>query len=174
MDRVVLRLVFTQGDDLFSVGVRALSLSPTSHVAIGFGGAAGAGGASSADHLLHVRLKKGVVLEPRKKWKQPTIAEFVVLRNVSRGLAFCLSQIGRPYDTNEVTERPILTLIRTIMPLAPVDNRTPGAWHCARFAICLDPNGDVIPEWRGLDPLTVTPGELYDRCLYGSSFMRVA
>lgn len=164
-DNPSVRLVFYTSDDLFSLGVRAYSMSPICHVAIGLGPA--------ANQLLHARTK-GVVLEPRSRFRMRSIGDFLILRDVTPGLAFCLSQVGRPYDMTEISSRPLLSLLRRIMPLAPNANATPGAWSCVRFAMMLDPNALQLTEWRDLDPLTATPSDLYQRCVYGTNFARVS
>ena len=158
------RLVFTTSDDLFSLGVRMLTFSDVAHVAIGLG--------NRGDRLLHATLK-GVVVQPRKTWRQRTVADFEIVPNVLRGLIRCGAQLGKPYDDAEVALRPFLAMLQYISPFAPRSGASPTAWSCARFVMLLDPGGYQIPEWRDLDPLTATPADLFGRCLGGQSFRRV-
>lgn len=161
----MIRLVFTTGGDLFSFGVQVMTLSDVTHVAIGL--------PPNGELLLHATLK-GVVLQPRAKWRQRPIADFAIRPNVLGGLARAASQIGKPYDTGEVAFRPFLAALQYLAPLAPRSAaQGTAAWTCARFVMLLDPGGDRILEWRGLDPLTATPADLLERCLVGPSFVRV-
>jgi len=161
------RLVFTTGVDPFQLLINVGTCSIAGHAAIGLG-----------DALLHAH-EDGVLIEPRSVWlgkeRQRLVAEFLILPNVDDGIAFALSQIGKGYDNPGVIRAAIFRILKlTLSPIqylgpAPMNRHT-----CAAFAMLIDPYGQRIPEWRGLDRATVVPADLLSLASMGPSFQRVA
>jgi len=158
------RLLFTGGDDAFSVLVRGWTGSYATHAAIVIG-----------DQVLHA-VGKGVILEMRSalrtRYGYYDVAELEVLPDVSEGLRLASAQVGRRYDNLDVASRLLFVALRGLLPwTARRAVNTPGAWTCARFCMLLDPIGDRIPEWRHVDRTSVTPVDLL--AVAGPSFRRV-
>jgi len=159
-------LVFTSGRDFKSRAISIRTLSLASHVAL----------AISDDHrtLLHTT-DKGVIAEPREAWIGDThrlLAEYEILPDVSRNVAYMIAQIGKPYDIPWLFVREIKFLLaRTGSPLHAIIPTTSSRWTCANFILLLARDG-AIPEWTGLDEQTVTPVDLWRNL--GASFRRVA
>jgi hypothetical protein len=150
-----IRLLFLTGEDWFSVGIRAFTRGLPSHVALAFG--------PDGSQVVHA-VSKGVRVEAREqlytKYLFYDVAEFGVVPDVRAGLQTALTQVGKPYDKGEIYSRLINKVVRVACPWVPEAAASDGEWTCARFAMLLDPLGARIPEWRALDPKTVTPVEL--------------
>lgn len=164
-----IRLLFLTGEDWFSVGIRAFTQGLPSHVGVCFG--------PQGSHVLHA-VSKGVKIEPRErlyaKYSFYDVAEFQIIPDVRPGFHQAASQVGKPYDKGEIYSRVINKVVRVACPWVPEAAVSEGQWTCARFAMLLDPMGARIPEWRSLDPKTVTPVELLRATEAGlGSFVRL-
>ncbi len=160
-------LVFTTGIDPFQLLINLGTCSIAGHAAIGLG-----------DQLLHAH-ESGVLLEPRSSWfgrdEQSLVAEFVILPDVSEGIDFAMTQLGKKYDAGGVLRIAISRLLR--LTLSPITYFGPAPMKrhmCSAFVMLVDPYGAQIPEWRDLDRAIVTPSDLLGAASLGSSFRRIA
>lgn len=164
-----IRILFSSGLDPFSVFVRLATMSKTNHVSIVVG-----------DNVIHA-VTKGVRIEDRRRlytsYNYSDVAEYEILPDVSLGLDFVMRQLGRSYDTAEVATRFVSKLVNGFgshEAVPAVGQTSPGQWSCARLAMAIDPTRRQIPEWRKLNPQTVTPGSLLQATRTGASFRRIA
>jgi len=146
-------LVFTSGFDPFQLLINIGTFSRAGHVAIGIGA-----------ELLHA-YEPGVRVDSREYWfgvkKQRLIYECEIVPDVMAGLAECASRIGEPYDVVGVLRAMFwLTLKRFASPLQRPGAASKTSHTCASFAMLLDPDGIMIPEWRELERGIVTPADL--------------
>lgn len=163
------RVLFSSGTDPFSMFVRLATVSKTNHVAIVVG-----------DNIIHA-VTKGVRLEDRRRlytnYNYTDVAEFEILPDVRFGLDFIVHQLGRPYDRGELVTRLASKISNALSgheAIPAIGGISPGQWSCARLAMAIDPTRRQIPEWRGLNPQTVTPGSLLQATRTGASFRRIA
>jgi hypothetical protein len=156
-------IIFSTGDDWFSWLVRTVTLSDVGHVSIGLG-----------DHMLHAR-DCGVVVEPRSNWfldrAQRHVAEFEIVPDVSRNILRCLSHVGEPYDKPGLLRVGLGIALRRSLSLLKPWPADPGSHTCAAFAMMIDPDGELIPEWRDIARRDAVPSDLYGAM--GSSFRRI-
>lgn len=160
-------LVFTTGIDPFQLLINVGTCSTAGHAAIGLG-----------DHLLHAH-ENGVLIEPRSSWfgrdEQSLVAEFEILPDVSSGVDFALTQVGKKYDAGGALRAAVSRLLK--LTLSPIQYLGPASMKrhtCAAFVMLIDPQGAQIPEWRDLDRALVVPGDLLGAASLGSSFRRIA
>lgn len=158
-------LLFTTGEDPFSLSIQMLTASPASHVAICLNN-----GKNEIVHAIRkVRHENRSRLYTKYAYKD--VAEFLILPEVN--LDHVMSQTGKLYDFDEVITG---FFMRGIQLAAPWVTRaavaTGGKWTCARLALALDPKRNIIPEWRGLNPEGITPDELL-QTMAGPSFYRI-
>lgn len=161
------RVAFFAGVDPFSLAVRAFTASRVTHAAVAIDG-----------NILHAA-SKGVLLEDRRRlythYLYEDVAEFEVLPDVTPGLNYMLKQLGKPYDLTEIASRVISKIANAFSGIDRMDAlNSPGQWTCARFVMALDPTRVVFPEWRALDPRTVTPASLLQATQISPYFRRVA
>lgn len=155
-------VLFTEGHSLKALAIKYGTLSPISHVAITLDGG----------YLLHAHGKKGVTIEPRSEWHETPLAEFQVLPDVTYEVSRIEQQVGRKYDYLGIFEH-IMGRLGAVVgtPLRRIWGPIRPGIHCAALVLELDRYGE-IPEWAHLDPLTVTPADLYENM--GPSFVRIA
>lgn len=161
--RIPVTLVFTTGRDPFQWLINLSTKSPATHAALGVG-----------DYLLHA-YEPGVMLEPRDEWlgkqKQTLVAEFQILPDVTDGVETAMTHVGKKYDVAHVFKIGLLRLLRpALWSLGP---DAADKFTCARFVTLIDPDGEVIPEWRDLWREALVPADLLDRALVGPSFHRL-
>jgi hypothetical protein len=129
-----------------------------------------------ADLILHSVPDVGVALEPKgpylKRSGEKVIAEYVILPDVRSGVIQAMGLLGNSWDYAEVVSYVALALGRMMCPWLPVSRPTPQQWSCARFVMQIDPTGTAIPEWKGVDPKTATPGALLN--VIGPSFAKLS
>ena len=157
-------LVFTAGSSPSDLLIRAGTLSKASHVAIGLD-----------DQLLHA-YEPGVMFEPRSAWldqHNKLVAEFAVLPDVDDGLTDTFSRIGERYDMFGTVHIALHRAFRFASPLLFPRRRARGAHTCASLVMLLDPFGDRIPEWRGIDFSIAVPQDLLEATNLGMSFERI-
>jgi len=164
-----IRILFSSGTDPFSVFVRLATVSKTNHVSIVVG-----------DNILHA-VTRGVRIEDRRRlythYNYTDVAEYEILPDVSYGLDFVMRQLGRAYDRGELVTKLASKLSNAfgVHESAPAAGQlSTGQWSCARLAMAIDPTRTQIPEWRRVNPQTVTPGSLLQATRMGASFRRVA
>ncbi len=165
VDRVPVRLLFTTGDDPFQNAIRKGTRSNATHAALALG--------HHGEMLLHA-YEDGVQLDPRERWlgqeRQRLIAEYQILPDVTDGVFHAMSHVGKRYDVLHVAKIVVMRLFRLVRLGRPETN---DAFTCARFVMMIDPHGDVIDEWKGVNPEAVVPVDLLDVADHGESFYRV-
>lgn len=157
-------LLFTAGHDPFSGAIRQATWAPCSHSAIGLG-----------DTLLHTT-ERGVVTDNRDEYfkTSPLVAEYEIIPDVADRLPGIIALMGQKYDYGWVAGWLIKGALDVqFSPLAACVPLSRAGMTCAQLVFQLDPRGERIPEWRGLDVRDVTPAQLWRRT-HGPSFRPVA
>lgn len=162
--RVRPTLIFTSGDDPFSLSVQMVTMSAASHVVIGFG-----------DEIIHAirQVRHEARSRLYTKYKYTEVAEFEIVPDVTPGVQYLVSQVGKPYDFDEVISGLFMRSFQFLMPTWQKNAiATQGKWTCARLAMALDPYRNRIPEWWSVDPEGATPAALL-QTMGGASFRRI-
>lgn len=166
------RILFMTGQDPFSVSVQMMTYSDVSHCGIVIPSEA-----TQPEMVLHAA-GRGVKYEPRarlvSKYRFSDIAEYEILPDVSDGVIFLLKQVGKRYDNEEIVSRVILRVLQVASPwVTKAALPSPDQWTCARLAMAVDPTRTRLPEWKSLDPDSVTPIDLLTATDGGPHFRRV-
>ncbi len=166
-------LVFTTSSHWLSRVIRWLTNSEVSHACLGteiFG----------EPVLIHSALdgdtgKNGVQITPRDKWLEDNIivAEYEIIPDVTENMGPMIRLLRAKYDKMGLIGYLFVFMAmylgRKIMnPLSH-----PTRYVCSRYVLQLDPHGDKIPEWKGVDPERTTPHDLLQLCRSGPSFSRI-
>jgi hypothetical protein len=166
-------LVFTTSSGYLSRAIRAMTRSTVSHVAIGteiFG----------EPVLIHSALdgetgRTGVQITPRARWLRDntTIAEYEIVPDVTSSMASMVRLLCERYDKLGLLGYVIVIVARWLGKkiMNPLSSST--RFVCSRYVLKLDPTGELIPEWKGLDAEQTTPQDLLQLCRSGKSFNRV-
>lgn len=164
------RLIFTSANDPKSLAIRlASNLAPVSHVGVGLIAR------DDQPWLLHA-IAPSVVLEPFAVYKQRTgaitVAEYDVMFDISNGIEWGLTQVGRPYDKKEVAKR---TLAFVLCPLAvrssSLGSKGNDAWTCTRFVLEVGRVGGLT-EWNNLN--AALPDDLLQAVVYSPFFAAIS
>lgn len=157
-------LVFTTSSHWLSRTIRALTVSDVSHVAVGtemFG----------VPVLFHAALdsktgQDGVQVTPRSRWLEDNIvvAEYEFVNDVSDKMGEMVGLIGEKYDKLGLVGYIAVLLAKWLGERIKNPLSSPRRFVCPRYALKLDPTGDKVPEWKGLDADHVTPHDLLVLC----------
>jgi hypothetical protein len=166
-------LVFTTSSHWLSRVIRSLTSSATSHAAIGtevFG----------EPVLIHSALdgetgKTGVQITPRNKWFRDNelVAEYEIIPDVVNNMRPMIQHLCDKYDKMGLIGYVIVLVAKWLGKKIMNPLASAKAYVCSRYVLKLDPSGELIPEWKGLDPQLTTPQDLLLLCRGGQSFKRV-
>ena len=166
-------LVFTTSSHWLSRVIRALTRSDVSHVAIGtevFG----------EPVLIHSALDgesghTGVQITPRSRWLADNIiiAEYDIVPDITHNMGPMVRLLGSKYDRLGLLGYAAVIVAGWLGKQIMNPLSSPTALACPRYVLKLDPTGDLIPEWRGLDPERTPPHDLLVVCRAGTSFRRI-
>jgi len=144
--------------------------SEVSHVAIGteiFG----------EPVLIHSALdgdtgRSGVQITPRNKWLRDNyvVAEYDIVPDVSENMGSLIKLLCERYDKMGLVGHLIVIAAKYLGKKIMNPLSRPNYWVCSRYVLKLDPSGQTIPEWAGLDPEKTTPHDLLMLCRTGASF----
>jgi hypothetical protein len=117
----------------------------------------------------------GVQITPRSKWEEDNVvvAEYDIVPNVAGNMRPMIRLLCERYDKMGLLGYIIVIVARWLGKKIMNPLASAGAFVCSRYVIQLDPSGELIPEWRGLDPEKITPHDLLLLCRSGASFRRI-
>ena len=163
-------LVFTTSSHWLSKTVRWVTNSETSHVCLGteiFG----------EPVLIHSALdgdtgRNGVQITPRSKWEEDNVivAEYDIVPDVIDNMRPMIRLLCEKYDKMGLLGYVIVIVAKWLGKKIMNPLASTNAFVCSRYVLKLDPTGELIPEWHGLDPEKATPHDLLLLCRSGSSF----
>lgn len=167
-------LVFTTSSHWLSRVIRAVTASDVSHVAIGteiFG----------QPVLIHSALdgdtgRNGVQITPRHRWlsDNTVVAEYAIIPDVTENMGSMVRLLCERYDKMGLIGYLIVIIAQYLGKKIMNPLSSPSRYVCSRYALQLDPTGQKIPEWAGLEPEKTTPHDLLVTCRKGASFRRVS
>ena len=160
-------LVFMAGSNPVSWLIRTITRSRTSHVAIG-----------TMLHGVPVLIQAdfgGVQVSPRAQYlkRARVVAEFRWPGDPTVELERACRRLGEKYDYVGLLGFGFVVLARWFKRKARNPLSSPSATVCSELVRGIDPGGDVVPEWKALDPEQTTPEDLLDVCMASSVFEKV-
>ena len=161
-------IVFLTTDMLLSRFIRWLTKSPVSHVALGLT-------LEGVPVLLQADIG-GVQITLRESFlkKHKLVSEYAFTSpGIENALARGVREIGERYDYVGLVGFFVVVVGRLLGRRIKNPLASRKAVVCSEFIVGLDREGFCVPDWRGLDPETTTPGELLAICRGSSAFRRV-
>lgn len=162
----MITIALFSSNNFFSKIIQWIEGSPIGHSAIGFE-------KDGQKFFLHAAWG-GVQITPRETVlsNHTLYAEFQILLDMNDELALAEKKVGEPYDTIGLFGYLAVLIAKDFgigihNPLA-----SKSAVVCSEFVIELDVNKE-IPEFQNLNPADVTPKDLYNICLNGTSFKKI-
>lgn len=150
-------------DNLFAQLIKFFTGSQITHSAIGFED-------NGKWYWLHA-VGSGVQICDRN-YQSGLVAEFRVLPDISNELELAKKKVGEPYADLTIVGFVIVMLAKRFGLGINNPFYQKSAVVCSEFVVECDTQ-HLIPEFNGLDPANITPGDLYNICLYGKSFQRI-
>jgi len=119
--------------------------------------------------------RTGVQITPRSKWLEDNIivAEYEVIPDVTPNMGPMIRLLCEKYDKLGLVGYVIVIMAKWLGKKIMNPLASAKALVCARYVLKLDPNGELIPEWKRLDAEKTTPHDLLVLCRVGPSFQRV-
>lgn len=160
-------LVFMTGKGPLSWVIRKFTKSTTSHVGVG-----------TVLHGLPVLIHAdigGVQVAPRAKFlkRELVVAEFKWLDDPKEELERACKLLGEKYDYVGLFGFALVIAARWIGKRIKNPLASPRAFVCSELVRQIDPNGDVVSEWKELDPEKTQPAELLEICFLSPKFEKL-
>lgn len=119
--------------------------------------------------------RTGVQITPRSKWEKDNIivAEYDIIPAVVSNMRPMIQLLCEKYDKAGLLGYVIVIVAKWLGKKMMNPLASTNALVCSRYVLKLDPTGELIPEWHGLDSEKATPHDLLLLCRSGISFRRI-